>query len=210
MIEESIDRLNKTRSEPLNYGPLTQRLISALFEQNLMTPFDNKLSDYLDRVSPPQSSYLSPKSMAKKFTFNFGNSNMEKKLKKTLIEQGILEADDSEKVDLISEDNSEHGQEDFAKDDELAQEIVNIHSELKVVSKQCKERLEDLLVKAEESFAKQEVKNKIADIDKEIINVFEIVKACRISKQPLNEKDKEQALSLIKERNSLIKDLTQN
>ena len=210
MIEESIEKLNKTRSEALNYGPLTQRLISALFEQNLMTPFDNKLGDYLDRVSPPQSSYLSPKSMAKKFTFNFGSSNMEKKLKKTLIEQGILEADDNEKMNLINQDKTEKSQEDDAKDDELAQEIINVHNELKLVSKQCKERLQELLVKAEESFAKQGIKKKIAEIDKEIINVFEVVRACRISKQPLNDKDKEQALNLIKERDALTKELAEN
>ncbi|RNA06121.1 transcriptional adapter 3 [Brachionus plicatilis] len=206
-IEESIDRLNKAQSESLSYGPLTQRLISALIEQNLMTPFDNKLNDYLDRVCTPQSTYLSPKSMAKKFTFNFAGSNMEKKLKKTLIEQGILEPDESEKSELISDDNSEQSQEDGCKDDEIAQEIINIHSELKLVSKQCKERLEELLGKAEQSLARQEIKKKIDSIDKEIINHFEIVKACRISKQPLDDKDKEQVLNLIKERDSLKQQL---
>lgn len=59
---------NKT-SESVNYGPLTQRLISALIEQNLMTPMDNEINDYLDKIGPPpQPIYMSPKTMAKKLT----------------------------------------------------------------------------------------------------------------------------------------------
>lgn len=59
---------NKT-SETVNYGPLTQRLISALIEQNLMTPMDNEINDYLDKIGPPpQPIYMSPKTMAKKLT----------------------------------------------------------------------------------------------------------------------------------------------
>ena len=85
-------------------------LISALIEQNLMTPFDNELADYLEKIGPPQSMYLSPKSMAKKLTFNTNsssNSTLERKIKKTLIEQGILDIDENDKTpDCLSENES--------------------------------------------------------------------------------------------------------
>ncbi|CAF0755265.1 unnamed protein product [Brachionus calyciflorus] len=210
LIEESIEKLNKNQqAESISYGPLTQRLISALFEQNLMTPFDNKLNDYLDRIGTPQSSYMSPKSMAKKFTFNFTSSNMEKKLKKTLIEQGILDADDNDKMDIMSDDNSNQSQEDISKDDEVAQEILNVHNELKIVSKQCKERLEELLKIAKENFSKQEIKKNISKMDTEIIDQFEKIKNCRLAKQALSKKDREQVQHLIKERESLREQLKQ-
>ncbi len=82
LIEESVSKVrtmspfaknkrrgDKSKSEPVNYGPLTQRLISALIEQNLMTPMDNEINDYLDKIGPPpQPIYMSPKTMAKKLT----------------------------------------------------------------------------------------------------------------------------------------------
>lgn len=62
---------NKNKEESLNYGPLTQRLISALIEQNLMTPLDNEIGDYLDKIGPPpEPMYMSPKTMARKLNLN--------------------------------------------------------------------------------------------------------------------------------------------
>ena len=90
-------------NDSLNQGPLTQRLISALIEQNLMTSFDNGLADYLDKLGPtPTPMYMSPKTMAVNlFSFNHvgssNNNSLEKKLKKTLIEQKILDPDENEK-----------------------------------------------------------------------------------------------------------------
>lgn len=217
LIEESLEKLSKNQqSENVTYGPLTQRLISALIEQNLMTPFDNEINDYLDKMGPPQSSYLSPRTMAKKFTFNTNNSsNIEKKIKKTLIEQGILPMDENEKMDFMSGDeNSQQSLADgsgsvasdqvtFSKDDEIANEILNVQNELKLVSKQCKQSLEQLFSIAKHNMTKQEIKKKISVVDMEIIEFFDKFKTSRLAKKPILKKDKEKAQRLIKEREVL-------
>ena len=76
-----------THNESENdYGPLTQRLISALVEQNLMTPFDTEIVDM--RMEKQDELYLSPKALASKFHSSL-NQNLERKIKRELIEQGL-------------------------------------------------------------------------------------------------------------------------
>ena len=186
MFDESLQNLSKTnliqtQSKPdtLTYGPLTQRLISALIEQNLMTPFDNELADYLEKLGPPQSMYMSPKSMAKKLTFNPNASNLslEKKIKKTLIEQGILDFD--ENGDGLSENENQNGGTSGAaasangtnsieKDDEIANEIRNLQNELRTVTGQCEQTLTQLLHTSKKKLIKQDLKKKIMVLDFEV------------------------------------------
>lgn len=167
LLDESFKKSIKKTNENLNLnqGPLTQRLISALIEQNLMTSFDNGLADYLDKLGPtPQPLYMSPKTMAfNMFSFNVNNSSLEKKLKKTLIEQKILDPDENEKLE--TDDDSKEVNTDT---DEIAEEIKSLHNELKLVSNQCKQTLTDLLAKSKQSLVKQEVKKKINQLDDEV------------------------------------------
>jgi transcriptional adapter 3 len=183
LIEESLGKLSASQQNEMNYGPLTQRLISALIEQNLMTPFDNEIADYLDKLSPPESTYLSPKTMAKKFSFSSTHTNhIERKIKKTLIEQGILELDENEKIDFSCDENSNSAQAgggtDTAeqqcdsgggKEDEIANEILNVQNELKLVSKQCKQTLLNLVDLSKQNLIKQDLKRKLSSVDSEVI-----------------------------------------
>jgi hypothetical protein len=157
-------------NDSLNQGPLTQRLISALIEQNLMTSFDNGLADYLDKLGPtPTPMYMSPKTMAVNlFSFNTNsNHSLEKKLKKTLIEQKILDPDEN-KDDCMSENETKPNVLDLNSNDELAEEIRNLHNELKIVSSQCKNTLTDLLTKSKQRLIKQDYKKKISQLDDEV------------------------------------------
>jgi hypothetical protein len=158
-------------------------LISALIEQNLMTPFDNELADYLEKIGPPQSMYLSPKSMAKKLTFNTNsssNSTLERKIKKTLIEQGILDIDENDKTpDCLSENessivkkeaNSLNGANSniIDKDDEIGNEIKNLQNELKTITSQCELTLTQLLHTSKKKMIKQDIKKKLTILDYEV------------------------------------------
>merc|ERR1712127_709705 len=52
---------NNNNNSKETYGALTQRLLSSLVEQDLLTPFDNELATYLvDKMDPPQVPYASP------------------------------------------------------------------------------------------------------------------------------------------------------
>ncbi len=169
----------QTKEESLNYGPLTQRLISALIEQNLMTPLDNEIAEYLDKIGPPpQSMYMSPTTMAKKLNLNASTSTsvstLERKIKKTLIEQSILDVDENENLsddEMVGTKSALLANTDSTlvdKDDEIAGEIRNLQNELKVVTKQCKQTLTNLLEISKQTIAKQEIKKKIAQIDTEV------------------------------------------
>lgn len=231
LIDESLNKMNspvvsnaKTAQNSckssLNYGPLTQRLISALIEQNLMTPFDTEIADYLDKIGPPQPIYMSPKTMAKKLNFNTNSNSLERKIKKTLIEQGILDMDDNEKLDNDSNGSSSNEthhnnnnqsttNEIIAKDDEIALEIKNLQNELKLVTNQCKQTLEHLLNISKNNLVKQDIKRKISAIDVDIVELYEKFRTSRLSKKPLNKKDKEKALKFIRDRNFMRSELCQ-
>jgi hypothetical protein len=197
LIQESINKINKQQTcrqnESMGYGPLTQRLIAALIEQNLMVTYDNDLTDYLEKIGPTStttqaaqtSAYMSPKTMAKGFHFNTNQSqNIERKLKKTLIEQGILELDENDKLESHDENSCQSNlggasessnyvlmnvsSQDSKEDDELALEIYNLQNELKLVTKHCKQTIEGLLDTAKRDMQKQEIKKKLHTVDKEV------------------------------------------
>lgn len=203
---------NKNKEESLNYGPLTQRLISALIEQNLMTPLDNEIGDYLDKIGPPpEPMYMSPKTMARKLNLNTNNStnvsSLERKIKKTLIEQSILDDDEtgntSDENSPMQTSNSSSESCTMSKDDEIANEIKNLHNELKTVTKQCKNTLGNLLETSKHSLAKQDLKKKITNLDTEIYDIYQKTKIARQAKKPLFKKDREKAQKAIKDRKNL-------
>ena len=188
LLDQSFEKISKKSSSHHNqssssfsYGPLTQRLISALIEQNLMSPFDNEITDYLDRISPPESSYISPRTLAKKcFTFpssasaaasntpatssgSGGVSHIEKKIKKTLIEQGILDIDEDKAAN-----DSDLSESAISKDDEIGNEILNVQKELKMVAQQTKQTLLHLVDLSKQNLVKQEIRKKIASLDNEV------------------------------------------
>lgn len=207
------NNIEKSSSE-LNYGPLTQRLISALIEQNLMTPLDNEIGDYLNKIGPPpQPMYMSPETMAKKLNFNSNSANvssLERKIKKTLIEQSIL--DDDEEVDSSDGNNGVQGASSTSnencvipKDDEIANEIRNLQNELKTVTKQCKQTLNNLLDVSKTSLVKQDIRKNISLLDSEIYEVYQKTKVSRQAKKPLFKKDRERALKAMKDR-KILKD----
>lgn len=202
---------NKQQKPDLNYGPLTQRLISALIEQNLMTPLDNEIGDYLDKIGPPpQPMYMSPKTMAQKLALNTSNNNsassLERKIKKTLIEQEILdddEVDNSSHDESASTVNSSGENGVIHKDDEIANEIRNLQNELKTVTKQCKSTLSNLMETSKHSLVKQEIRKKISLLDSEIYEIYQKTKMARQSKKSLFKKDREKAIKAIKDRKIL-------
>jgi hypothetical protein len=149
-----------------------------------MTPFDNELADYLEKIGPPQSMYLSPKSMAKKLTFssNSSNSTLERKIKKTLIEQGILDIDENDKTpDCLSESESVKKEPNSTnatnsnildKDDEIGNEIKNLQNELKTITTQCELTLTQLLHTSKKKMVKQDIKKKLTILDYEVRYIF--------------------------------------
>jgi transcriptional adapter 3 len=183
-----------------SYGPLTQRLISALIEQNLMTPFDTDMTD-LEVLGDPKGQYMSPRTLAKQLNIATSQS-LEKKIKKELIEQGILDEEDLT-------DSQDESEEKIDKDDEIAIEIKRLQSELESVSSTCKMTQKQLLNVAKEVMQQQEIKKKIDLIDNEIKELFQKSKSLKINKKSLPKKDRERAQKLINDREQLKHDLNE-
>lgn len=189
LIQESVNKINTEASSSnssLSYGPLTQRLISALVEQNLITPFDGDLGDYMDKMGPIQqtgctsSAYLSPKTIVRGFQFGGAANSIEKKLKKSLVEQGIIDSESNgvnnhhdENSNMLTGEENENGENDGGED-ELAVEIENLQNELKSVTRQCKETIEQLLEVAKLDLERQVVKKKLATVDQDVIYLLSI------------------------------------
>lgn len=98
-------------------------------------------------------------------------SSLERKIKKTLIEQSILDEDELENSDQDASENSPNTSSEnctIHKDDEIANEIKNLQNELKVVTKQCKNTLHNLLDISKQDIEKQEIRKKISLLDSEV------------------------------------------
>jgi len=198
------------------YGPLTQRLISALIEQNLMTPFDTDIFD-----SNPRAQHMSPRTLAKSLSGTATNSaaaantqhSLEKKIRKELIEHGILDKLDLDENFESNDENDEAKSGDNGvrvdKDDEIALEIKRLHDELKLVSGTCKKTQVQLLGIAKKVMLQQSIQKKAQAIDQEIKELFIKSKQMKAAKKPLCRKDKERSQKLLKEREVLKNELAQ-
>ncbi len=114
---------------------------------------------------------------------NSNVSTLERKIKKTLIEQSILDDDEASKSANEEEDeesnamqtsnSSGEGSAVGQKDDEIVSEIINLQNELKAVTRQCKQTLTNLVEISKHSLVKQDIRKKISLLDSEVNFFFQ-------------------------------------
>ncbi|XP_064635509.1 transcriptional adapter 3-B-like [Lineus longissimus] len=183
-------------SEPLEdnspFGPLTQRLVSALIEENIMTPVDDASMTEVTGKDPQEfNASMSPRTLAKQL--NIGNTfTLERRIKKELEEQGILECEDK------NEDNP---------DDEVLMELKRKMAELKSLSAHNVVMTKRLHKLAKEEMARQEMKKKMAAADAEVMDAFRRIGASKSKKKTPTKKEKESAMKALKERTTIVKQL---
>lgn len=173
------------KDEPL-FGPLTQRLVSALIEENIMTPMDDDMeegtsnNDTLDIEAPA----ISPRALAKQL--NLGNpAHLEKRIKRELEEQGILDGEDTFDDD---------------PDDEILAELRKKQAELKAVSQHNIMVTKKLYKLAKEMMDKQEVKKKLSAADAEVMEAYRKIQIAKQKKKPPTKKERESVLKALKDR----------
>lgn len=118
--------------------------------------------------------------------------NLEMRMHKELVEQGILDPDSQKK-------NPE--------DDEIVAEIKRCQKELLALSSHNETQLKRLLNLAQEESKRQSLKRKIATIDNEVVEHYEKLIAAKQRKIPLNKKEQEKAWTCLKERETLLEQL---
>ncbi|XP_071552940.1 transcriptional adapter 3-B isoform X2 [Panulirus ornatus] len=161
-------------------GPLTQRLIAGLVEENvLVSDIENK--DGLGHTRPGLIKSLGLGSA----------SSLEKRIKKELQEQGVMETD--------------YGNED--DDDEILSELRRCQSELRAVSSHNVTQLTRLLNLARESLVRHDLKKRLRDADQKVLEAYRTIAAARQKKKTPSKKDKDVAWKALKDREVIVKQL---
>lgn len=170
------------------FGPLTQRLVSALIEDNLMTPIDDCMADTAECGEVPA---VSPRAIAKQF--NIGNpATLERRIRKELEEQGILEKEEEEEDD---------------PNDEVLAELRKKQQELRAISQQNINILKSLYRQGQEDMERQEMKKKLQAADSEVMDAYRKIQSARLKKKSPTKKEKETIIKVLKERDTIMKSL---
>ncbi|XP_013403750.1 transcriptional adapter 3 [Lingula anatina] len=171
------------------FGPLTQRLVQALMEENIMTPIDDSSMSDIAGTDSEAIANMSPRALAKQL--NIGNTaQLERRIKRELEEQGILEADER------PEDNP---------DDEILSELRRKQQELKAIGQHNLVVTKRLYKLAKEEMSKQDLRKKLAAVDAEIMEAYRKVQSTRIKKKTPTKKEKDAMWRAIKEREQILK-----
>merc|ERR1712029_1190899 len=181
--------------EKTPFGELTQRLVAGLIEDNLMTSVEDSL-DGAGKKGDGGSENESKSQLIK--SLNVTNSEaLEARVKKELQDQGILDPNE----DDIKEEPAEMEQ------DEIYEELIRCQTELRAVSNHNLQQLKRLTKTAREELGRQELRNKLAAADGEVMEAYKRISAARSKKKPPSKKDKEQAWKALKEREIILKQL---
>jgi transcriptional adapter 3 len=175
-------------STPL--GSLTQKLVSCLIEENLMSSLEDAMTD-TDSGDATISVSMNRSGFIRSLSIN-NASHLERRIKRELEEQGILDLED-----MLAD----------SPDDEILAELRKCQLELRAVSTHNLQVLKQLLRQANEEMARQELRKKMQLVDAEVMEAYRRITACRQKKKSPTKKEKDHAVKALKERESIIKSL---
>lgn len=142
-------------------GPLTQRLVAALLEENLMNakgeiigPSD-LTTESNDSCGENNSSSANRSNATPIASLLKNGIDVEIRLKKELIELGILDISDFPKE----------------KDDEVLNEIKRVRTELESIAEYNLNELKELRIAAKEEMKRLEIKRKLDAVDQEVCGI---------------------------------------
>lgn len=165
-------------------GPLTQRLVSALMEENLH-PDGNSTSNENSNCSSDIMHSINARSAVALLK---NGISIERRLRKELIEQGILDADDMPKSQ---------------QDDEILSEINRVRTELAVIAEYNSNEIRKLQSMAKDEMKRIEVKRKLDRVDQEIMDSYQKVIAARLKRRPLTKQERDEVYRLTEEQKRL-------
>lgn len=178
-------------------GPLTQRLVAALLEENLMnskgeiigtsdgtSTMTNESNDSCGENNSSSANRTSVNTIASHLK---NGIDVEMRLKNELIELGILDISDFPRE----------------KDDEVLNEIKRVRSELESIAEYNLNELKQLRAAAKEEIKRLEIKRKLDLVDQELIEAYKRVWAMRQKRTPLSKQEKAEIYRLVEEQKRL-------
>ncbi|KFM78817.1 Transcriptional adapter 3, partial [Stegodyphus mimosarum] len=190
---EAIKLLKKIENEWLptlesQNSPLTERLVSSLVEENLMTSLDDSMAETCEDGSFTNKNY---KQDVVKSDSNLNGESLEQRIQKELVNIGALEAN--------------HGE--YRSSDEVFNELKRLQAALIPVCEHNIKQKKKLLALAKAEMAKQEVKKKLQEADARVMEAYRNIAAAKYKGKKLSKKERDQAMKIIKDRELLMKQL---
>lgn len=205
-------------------GPFTQRLVSALMEENLIsdshhhhhsTATATTTTTTTTAVASTENSNSSLENIPNNTNNNNNNANMvhtrsaanllkngiaaERRIRKELIEQGILEAKDvAPSGDMIKMEDDV---------DEVLTEIQKVRSDLMAMAESNTSQLTALKEVAHNELKRLEIKRKLDDVDHEIVEQNKRVQLAKQKGRSLAKSERDEILRLIEKQRKLSNEL---
>uniref|UniRef100_H2YJT0 Transcriptional adapter 3 n=1 Tax=Ciona savignyi TaxID=51511 RepID=H2YJT0_CIOSA len=193
-VDVILRKANQEQNQPESFGSLTKRLISAFVDENIMAPLDqDAMIDPVRSLDASGGENTTVSKPLKSIPPLPHAHKLEAKIRLELIEQGILEAETA----------------DSKKEDEILSELIRCQHELRVVSNRNKDVLEQLLLAAREEMKKQDIRKKIESANTEVMEHYRRIMGARQKKRTLVKKEKDLAWKALRDRELLIKQLTE-
>ncbi|XP_061436479.1 transcriptional adapter 3-like isoform X1 [Lethenteron reissneri] len=181
---------NEQPEDACPFGPLTQRLVQALVEENIISPMEESpIPELASKASEGDGAATSPRSQAKPFSVPHTKS-LEARIREELLAQGLL-------------DSEGRGGED--SEDEVLAELRKRQAELRAVTAHNRARKQDLLRMAREEMRRQELRARARVADTEVMEAYRRIMGARQKKRTPTKKEKEHAWKVLKERESILK-----
>ena len=182
---------NNDNDENCPYGSFTQRLVSALVDENIMAPMtENELKDVVkvDEDCTPEQ-----KLGNKKVAATVSNAkSLENVIREELFSLGLI-------------DSTNDDEADYDADDEILSELRKFQSELKALRSHNKHAINRLISRSTVAMKKQEVRQKAKVVDTEVVDIFRRFSSSKLKKKGFSRKDRETAWKAVRERETVWK-----
>ena len=186
----NIELLNTAADETCPYGSFTQRLVSALVDENIMAPMtENELKDV---VKVEEDYKAEPKVGGKKVATVPNAKSLENAIREELFTLGLIDSTNDDDVD-------------YDADDEILSELRKYQSELKALRSHNKHSINRLISRAKITMKKQEVRQKAKVVDAEVVDIFRRFSSSKAKKKGFSRKDREIAWKAVREREAIWK-----
>lgn len=166
-------------------GPLTQRLMAALVEENV-------LPAGADTGAAPATSAAAAAADARPVSAMMRNGvTLERRIRQELIDQGLLSDDEDELGNAPPED------------DEILSEIMRVRTELSTIAKYNYTELQTLRQQAKTEMRRLEVKRQLDVVDQKIVEMYMRVADIKQQKGALSDEERAEVLRLTGEQKRL-------
>ena len=189
MMKKATENLNLPAEEVCPFGPLTQRLISAFVEENIIAPITE---ESLEQTAAKGLVDTPGKGVpgGSKFMHVPHARTLEVRMRQELAAQDIIER---------PEKNA-----DDDKGDEVLCELKKRQGELQALVSLNQSMMRELLEAAQTEMRKQELRHRVQSADAEVLEWFRKFSIYKQNKKSPSKREREQASKALKERETIL------